>query len=174
MSARASLLRQCALALVAHAARVLPASRSPWAEAMRNEVHHIEGDGKAFRWAAGCVLAGYVERSRVSALLRTWQARGLLSLLILTQALSFLFATALTAAYRLRSLRLAAFLGGFTPGDDYRRFIPLMEATPFWLHALWVAASVSFLVSAWLLLKNRPAAFSAFAAGWILGTAGKK
>ena len=106
------------------------------------------------------------------SLLNTWYARGLLALLIVGQAVSFLFATALTLSYRLNYLRGARSLGGFTPGDDYRRFIPLIEATPWWIHALWVAASLLFLVSAVQLLRNRSAAFLAFAAGWVLGTVG--
>jgi hypothetical protein len=104
-------------------------------------------------------------------LLRPWWARAFLALLILGQALNMLFATALTAAYRLQYLRVAEFLGGFTPGDDYHRFIPLMEATPWWLHGLWVAAAVLFFASAWQLLRNRPSAFLLFAVAWLLGTA---
>jgi|HubBroStandDraft_4_1064222.scaffolds.fasta_scaffold216385_2 hypothetical protein len=66
--------------------------------------------------------------------IHTWYARVLLTLLIASQVLSMLFATVLTAAYRLHYLGVAAFLDGFTPGDDYRRFIPLMDATPWWIH----------------------------------------
>jgi hypothetical protein len=29
---------------------------------MKNEIHHIEDDLEALRWAAGCVIASYVER----------------------------------------------------------------------------------------------------------------
>ena len=83
-----------------------------------------------------------------------------------------LFATALTAAYRLRYLGVAAFLGGFTPGDDYRRFIPLMDATPWWVHGLWVGAAVLFVASAEQFLRKRRAAFPLFAMAWVLGSAG--
>lgn len=172
MSARASLLRRFASGLMAHAAKILPAARSSWAEGMRNELDHIEGDLEALTWAAGCVLASYLERSKVMDVMHTWYARGVLALLIVSQALSFLFATVLTAAYRLHYLRVATFLGGFAPGDDYRRFIPLMDATPWSVHGLWVSASLLFFVSAWQLLRNRPAAFPVFAAAWILGAAG--
>ena len=172
MMARASLLRRIALALMAHAAAVLPPTRSSWAEAMNHELQHIEGDLEGLMWAAGCVLAGYVERSKVMNVLHTWYVRGFLALLILSQALSMLFATVLTAAYRLQYVGVATFLGTFTPGDDYRRFIPLMDATPWWLHALWVAASVLFVASAGQLLRDRAAAFPLFAAAWILGEAG--
>jgi hypothetical protein len=167
-----SLLRRIAFALMAHAAAMLPPARSPWAEAMKHELHHIEGDLDALTWAVGCVLASYVERSKVMKVIHTWYARGFLTLLILGQVLSMLFATVMTAAYRLHYLGVAALLGGFTPGDDYRRFIPLMNATPWWIHGLWVAASVLLFASGWQLVRNRPAAFSLFAAAWVLGTAG--
>jgi hypothetical protein len=172
MTARASLLRRIAFALLAHASAVLPPARSSWAEAMKHELQHIEGDLEALTWAAGCVLASHVERSKVMNLLHTWYARGFLALLILGQALNMLFATVLTRAYRLDYVGVATFLGGFTPGEDYRRFIPLMDATPWWLHGLWVAASVLFFFSAWQLIRDRSAAFPLFAAALILGTAG--
>ena len=62
MNARASLVRRLAFALIAHAADVLPPLRSPWGEAMKHELDHIEGDVDALRWAAGCVIASYLER----------------------------------------------------------------------------------------------------------------
>lgn len=172
MSAPLSFSRRMALTLMKHAAQVLPPARSPWGEAMKHELHHIEGDLEALTWAVGCVIASYVERSKVMNVIHTWYARGLLTLLIGTQVLSMLFATVLTAAYRLHYLGVAALLGGFTPGDDYHRFIPLMDATPWWIHGLWVAASVLFFVSAVQLLRNRRAAFPLFAAAWVLGAVG--
>jgi hypothetical protein len=172
MSARLSIPRRMAVALMEHAAHVLPAARSPWEEAMQHELHHIEGDLEALTWAVGCVFASYVERSKVMDVIYTWYARALLAVLIGSQVLSMLFATVLTAACRLHYLGVAAFLGGFTPGDDYRRFIPLMDATPWWIHGLWVAASVLFAASLWQLLRRRREAFLLFAAAWVLGTAG--
>jgi hypothetical protein len=172
MNPRPSLLRRTAFALMAHAAAILPVERSSWAEAMNHELQHIEGDLESLTWAVGCVLASYVERSKVMNLIHTWYARGFLMLLILGQVLSMLFATALTAAYRLHYLGVATFLGAFTPGDDYRRFIPLIGATSWWLHGLWVAAAVLFFASGWQLLRNRTAAFPLFAAAWVLGTVG--
>jgi hypothetical protein len=62
MSLRNSLLRRLSSALIAHAAHVLPSSRSAWAQAMKNELEHIDGDVEALRWAAGCVIASYFER----------------------------------------------------------------------------------------------------------------
>jgi hypothetical protein len=156
---------------MAHAAEVLPPARSTWGDAMKQELDHIDSDREALTLAAGCVLASYVERSAVMTIVQTWYARAFLALLIVSQVLSMLFATVLTAAYRLHHLRIAAFLGGFTPGDDYRRFIPLMDSTPWWIHGLWVSAAVLFFASGWQLLRNRPAA-SLFATAWVLGLAG--
>lgn len=172
MTAAVSRLRRFAQVLAAHAAGVLPPERRAWADAMRHELDHIDGDLDAVTWAAGCVLASYVERSGIADLLHTWTARGLLALLMATQVLSMLFATMMTVAYRGGYLRVARFLGGFTPGDDYHRFIPLMDATPWWTHAMWVGASVLFFISALQLLRDRRAAFPLFAAAWVLGTAG--
>ena len=62
MTERASLVRRLASALIAHAANVLPPLRSPWGEAMKHELDHIEDDVEAVRWAAGCVIASYLER----------------------------------------------------------------------------------------------------------------
>jgi len=62
MSPRISVLRRLARALIAHAKSVLPPSRSLWAEAMKRELDHIENDFEAARWAAGCVIASYMER----------------------------------------------------------------------------------------------------------------
>jgi hypothetical protein len=172
MNARISLLRRFASALMGHAVAMLPSVRSAWGDAMEHELHHIEGDLEALTWAAGCVVASYIERSKVMDLIHTWYARVFLTLLIASQVLSMLFATALTVAYRLHYLGVAAFLGGFTPGDDYRRFIPLMDATPWWIHGLWVSASVLFLASGWKLLQNNRVAFPLFAAAWVLGVVG--
>ncbi len=62
MSTRVSVIRQLASALIVHAVNVLPRTRSAWGEAMKNELQHIEGDLEALRWAAGCVIASYIER----------------------------------------------------------------------------------------------------------------
>ena len=171
MNAHLSLIRRIAIALMNHAGRVLPAARLRWAEAMKNEFHHIESAGEALKWAAGCVLASYLERSRLATVLNTWYARVFLTLLLLGEALNMLFAPVLTAAYHLHYLRVAAFLGGFTPGDDYRRLIPLMNAAP-WMHGFWVAASVLFLASAWQVVRKNRSALPLFAAAWMLGATG--
>ena len=76
------------------------------------------------------------------------------SVLMLVLAAGDTFASALTAAYRLNALRLAEFLGRFTPGDDYRRLIPLMEGLPLWLHALWLLAAACYVLAISRLLSR--------------------
>jgi hypothetical protein len=74
--------RRMSLKLMEHAARVLPSARSLWAEAMQHELHHIESDLRALTWAFGCVLASYIERSRVINVIHLAYMRVLLALLI--------------------------------------------------------------------------------------------
>ena len=52
------------------------------------------------------------------------------------------------------------------PGDDYRRLIPLMEAVPAWLHALWVAAALCYLVAIVGLLTRQRLAYSPSSWAW--------
>lgn len=62
MTTRITFLRQLSSALMKHAARVLPAGRSEWTQAMNNEFENIDDDIEGLRWAAGCVIASYFER----------------------------------------------------------------------------------------------------------------
>jgi hypothetical protein len=142
--------RQFAKTLMRHAARVMP-SRD-WGTAMQNELEAIEDDGVALDWAVGCVIAGYKER--FNAVLQTWYARAGLACLIALLALREFFAPLLLFAYRMHDLTLAHFLGLRTAGDDYRRLIPVMDATPVWLPLLWVAAGLLFLAALWRMLRR--------------------
>lgn len=65
MSPPTSFLRRISFALIAHATSMLPASRSQWAEAMKSELDYIENDLEATKWAAGCVIASYLEGGRM-------------------------------------------------------------------------------------------------------------
>jgi hypothetical protein len=70
-----------------------------------------------------------------------------LAALLAFKAFDDLFATALTLAYRLRLGSATEGLGQLTPGDDYARLIPLIQAVPGWLHALWVLAGLLYLIA---------------------------
>jgi pimeloyl-ACP methyl ester carboxylesterase len=65
MNAAPSWWRRLAMKLAQHASWVLPGT-GPWADAMRHELDHIEGDAAALRWAFGGLLASY--RARLAQL----------------------------------------------------------------------------------------------------------
>jgi hypothetical protein len=64
MTDRRSFTWRVALALAAHAAKVLPPERREWSQAMIAEVDHLPSADAAINWAIGCVFAGYIERMR--------------------------------------------------------------------------------------------------------------
>jgi len=155
-----ALSRRIARALVRHAAHVMPQGAMHWGQAMQNECEAVENDQEALRWSVGCVLAGYWERS--NAMLQTWYARAALACLIALLALREFFAPLLIFAWRMQYLGLAHFLGLRTAGDDYRRLIPVMNATPSWLPVLWVASGLFFLVALWRMLRRQSGSTALF------------
>ena len=152
--------RRIAQALMRHAARVMPASELRWAEAMQNELLAIDDDRVALGWALGCVIAGYSER--LNATLQTGYARSALACLIALLALREFFAPLLIFSYRMQYMGLAHFLGLRTAGDDYRRLIPVMDATPSWLPVLWAAAGLMYLVALWRMLHRKDGSIAPF------------
>jgi hypothetical protein len=144
--------RRFARVLMRHAARVMPARKMDWGAAMQNELEAIADDEVALRWAAGCLIAGYGERA--NSMLQTWYVRTAVAGLIALLACREFFAPLLIFAYRRHYLGLAHFLGLRTAGDDYRRLIPVMDATPPWLPVLWVAAGLLFLIALWRMLRR--------------------
>ncbi|HET7086412.1 MAG TPA: hypothetical protein VFI23_16685 [Rhizomicrobium sp.] len=160
--------RRFAKALMRHAARVMP--RGEWGEAMRNELDAIADDHVALDWALGCVIAGYGERMNV--MLQTWYARSGLACLMALLACREFFAPLLIFAYRTQNLGLAHFLGLRTAGDDYRRLIPVMDATPAWLPLLWVAAGLLFLMALGRMLLRKDGSVPLFFLAFALDLAG--
>jgi hypothetical protein len=142
--------RRLARVLMRHAARVMPAP--DWGAAMQNELEAIADDQVALQWAIGCLFAGYGER--LNGMLQTWYARSAVAGLITLLACREFFAPLLILAYRTHHIGLAHFLGLRTAGDDYRRLIPVMDATPSWLPVLWVAAGLLFLIALWRMLRR--------------------
>jgi hypothetical protein len=165
-----SLRRRAAQLLMAHAARVVPPGKLNWGEAMLNELQAIDDDRVALRWAVGCVIAGYWERT--NAMLQTWYVRSAMACLIALLALREFFAPLLIFAYRSQNLELAHFLGLRTAGDDYRRLIPVMDATPVWLPLLWVAAGMFFLMALWRMLRRMDGAVALFFLAFVLDLVG--
>lgn len=164
--------RRIASALMRHAARIMPAARAGWSAAMESELGLIEDDNVALRWALGCLIAGYREWVSDMVSLRTWYARSALACLIALLALREFFAPLLIFAYRMQYMGLAHFLGLRTAGDDYRRFIPIMDATPSWLVVLWVASGLLYLVALWQMLRRSGASHVPFFLGFGLEFAG--
>lgn len=62
MNRSATLTRRFAMRLLNIAVRLLPRSRTDWARAMLSEMHYLEGDRHAVRWAVGCCVAAIKER----------------------------------------------------------------------------------------------------------------
>lgn len=160
--------RRIAQSLMRHAARVMPAG--DWGAAMQNELQAIDDDRVALHWAVGCVIAGYSERLNV--MLQSWYARAALAGLIALLAAREFFAPLLIFAYRMQYLGLAHFLGLRTAGDDYRRLIPVMDATPAWLPVLWIAAGLLFLMALWRMLRRADGSVALFFLAFGLDLAG--
>jgi hypothetical protein len=140
------MLRSLASLLGRHARRALPPSRAKWADAIQRETEHLEDDWQALRWASGSVVAAYRERLGAMDLTALGAGRVIVMIIFAGLALRDFFATLLTVAYRTGALGVAERLGRTTAGDDFRRFIPLMESVPVWLHTMWVSAGVLYLL----------------------------
>ena len=161
----ASWRRQLAVALVCHAARVMPESLARWAEAMRNELVSVGDDREALRWAMGCVSVAHRTRLSHLWLLDVAAIRVAGVLLVLFRAFDVTLPSVMTAAYRLRASGLQEGLGQMTPGDDFQRLIPLMEAIPGWLHVLLLTAGACYLIAGlWILARRRVASLMLLAA----------
>jgi len=90
--------------------------------------------------------------------------RTLVFLLIAYGAFSSFFDAGLILSYRLHFTKIAEFFGAFTPGDDYRRFIPAFDATPSWAIGLSLVAGLLYLASVWPLLRGGRELFAIFTA----------
>lgn len=60
--------RQLATELMRLAGWLLPRAQEEWAEAMRTEIHHLEGEGESLAWALGCLSV--CARARVGSWLK--------------------------------------------------------------------------------------------------------
>lgn len=159
-----SWMRRIAFAVVRAAAQMLPASQQRWAMAMVNETAHLRADGEALRWALGCLYAAGAVRIRSLYLLDVALIRIAATVLATLRMVDVALPTALTLAYTTRE-SLASALGQLTPGDDYRRLVPLIEALPMWLHAMLAAAALCYALAGVSTLRRRSTA----AGLWLLG-----
>jgi hypothetical protein len=129
---------------------------------------YVADDRSALRWAVGGVGTAYRTRLRHLWLLDVAAIRAAGVLLTLFRAFDVTLPSMMTAAYRLGTVGLTEGLGRMTPGDDYQRLIPLMDAIPAWLHAMLVTAGICYLVTAICLLARRRTASLVLLAGVIL------
>ena len=162
-----SLVREVSRVLVSHARMVMPESRAFWAAGMVNELDHIEDDGASLRWAMGGVMTAYLERA--SEVFGSAPVRGLLMLPLLFEVMQAVFAQTMTLAWRLGATGVLGVMGAQTPGDDYHRFIPLLQLVPDWYVASGFLAGALVLASAVQLMRRRRSAVILFAAGIVVG-----
>jgi len=162
-----SVAREVSRALVSHAQMVMPESLAFWSAGMANEVDHIEDDGAALRWAAGGVMMSYLERA--SAVFGSGPVRGLLILPLLFEVMQAVFAQTMTIAWRLDAKSVLKAMGAQTPGDDYHRFIPLLQLVPDWYLVSGFFAGALVLASAVQLVRRRRSAVILFIAGIVVG-----
>jgi hypothetical protein len=148
---------------------VMPRSRGFWAAGLANELDHIEDDGAALRWAMGGVVTAYLERA--SAVFGSAPVRGLLLLPLLFEGMQAVFAQTMTLAWRLGATGVLGVMGAQTPGDDYHRFIPLLQLVPDWYVASGFVAGALVLASAVQLVRRRSTSVGLFIAGIVLGLA---
>jgi hypothetical protein len=161
-------MRTLATWLIERAHRTLPPSKQQWADAMLGELHHIENDRHALRWAFGCWIAALVEGIRVLPPLELLPVRLFVVLLFVQQVFNDFFASVLTLAYQTHSLQLAERLGRLTPGHDYRPLIPLMNTVPVWLHAMYVTGALLYLTAGVRYVRRSSSTVTPFAAAFVI------
>jgi hypothetical protein len=157
---RERIRRRLASVFIQWARQVMPPSGRSWAEAMQNELQHVPDEQQALAWAIGCLAAAYSERLRQWRIFDFLLVRLAVVPFIAFKVFDDLFATLMTAAYRLGAMGATEGFGQMTPGDDYARLIPLMEAIPAWLHGIWVAAAALYLLAAVLFIFRARTAYT--------------
>jgi hypothetical protein len=84
------------------------------------------------------------------------------------QAWSGVFDGFFVLSYKFGALGLTQFLGLRTEGDNYRRFIPLMNVTPAWEPVVSLLASAFYLAAMVQVLRRRRSATGLIFAGLVL------
>ena len=159
---QSTMLRRVALWIAGRAGTILPPARREWADAMLGEIHHIESDVEALRWAVGCFVASCIEAARTQPTLELLPVRLMVSLVFVQRVFNDLYSTTLKLAYDTHHFGLAARLGWLTPGGDYRPFIPLLNAVPVWMYAIYTAAALLYLLAGIRYVRRLPSALAPF------------
>jgi hypothetical protein len=159
MTPQATRTRRLADAVARYAMRVMPDALSHWALAMQSELSYVDDDREALKWAVSCVRSACAARLRHLYLLDLLAVRTAGVIVAACCAGEMTFATTMTVAYRLHATGTTEILARMTPGDDYRRLIPLMEVIPVWLHGLLVTGGGCYVVAIFCLLGRRREAY---------------
>lgn len=159
-------LRALAEHLMGHAAKVMPAARQGWIEAMRAEVHHITDDRSAAAFALGCVQVSYAQGITTMATL-VGITRWSLAALALAWAGFLGLASVLIIEAKVTPDLIAAELGREPESVDALQFL---LAYPAWEVAVTLIATGLLLAGALQLLRARPEAFALLATAVTLGT----
>jgi len=165
-------MRRLAFCLTTFAGKCLPPAQRPWADAMRAELHHVEGDWEALRWSLGCIVASQVQRFRAEPLLEKLPVRLIVFAIFLQEVFNDLFMTTLKLAYSAHLTWLTERLGHMTPPGDYRPYVGVMNAIPVWLYAMWVVGAALFATSAVRYARRWPSAFPPFLAAFMINIVG--
>ena len=112
-------------------------------------------------------MAAYLEMA--SAVFGSTAVRGLLILPLLFEVMQAVFAQTMTLAWRMGATGVLGVMGSQTPGDDYHRFVPLLQHVPDWYMASGFVAGALVLASAVQLMRRRRSAVFLFVAGIVVG-----
>ena len=129
-------------------------------------MEQIAGGRAQVPWMFGKKFSVWMQRATKAC--ATLPVRVLLAVAMFFVATQAAFAQCLTLAWRLHWAWYLAWAGGMTPGDDFRRFIPLMEFVPVWYVAGGLAAALLILIAILELLRGRRAGFGFYVAGLFL------
>jgi hypothetical protein len=152
--------RLLAQELLRHAVALLPRNQSPWADAMRIEIQHIDDDREALSWALGSFRACLTERLRV--LRPHISAHTLGALWIVVFVISSAYNMSIALAARLGYQRTTSALGWWMRDFQYERFAHYADSIPIGLFLLMGLVVLLFTAALKLNLRSRPAAFATF------------
>ena len=125
---------------------------------MRAELHHIDDDDAALRWALGCLRTGFAERCRSSELLDLRLVRWAIVAWILYQLEGNLCSSFLVLSYKLGFLELTQFLSQCGDPQDYHPLVPLLDATRAWEPTVCLSGAVLYLLGIVAVLRRNHAA----------------
>ena len=178
MNARGGHAQLLTARLLAHAEKIMPASRAGWLKAMAGETAHIASGRAALWWAFGCVTASYGERMRADHYYLPLLARLYLACVCIAYAMGHF----VEAPYPQMLCRLLGTPQPFYPPFPFAvpfasYFVPhysagsscyFMQAAPFWPSVLRLAESALFLFAALQLIRKRLSALTAFALAFLI------